>query len=403
MVMLALVVSIARMLTPVLSEQRDDIERWISQYSDQNIRISSMEAQWRGFSPRIVLKDVQLLDKRAVRTVVRFQEAQIGISIYESLKEKQLVPNSLKVIGVNIAFTRRLDGSLNIRGIAETNTKEAQQYSEILAQWLLRQKQLGIEKGDIYWNDEITGVKNMHFSNVALTIRNSETRHQFEGSVDLPKNLGSRLNFAADLQGNLLNPLDWQASLYIGGKQFQFAQWLGGSSLGNVSVQDGISDFQLWGEWQKGNLSRIEGKFATKNIKMTINSLQQSIAYTSARGAALWTREDTGWTLRVRDLDLQKGSQRWDNNDFYITSSRDGNQIDADFKFLPVKEVTSLLLASQLLDSDVDKILKTSQPEGELSDVKLHFAKDAKIENRLKFEARFEDLALNAWDNSNFP
>jgi len=398
MVMFALAVSLARMLTPVMSEEREAIESLISEYAGQKIRISGMEAQWRGLGPNIVLKDVQIFDQSGDRRILQFEEAQIGLGVYESLRAQQFIPTSLKVIGVSIAFTRKLDGSLNIRGISESGSRETTEYSDLLAQWLLEQRRLAIEDGEIFWNDEITGVKDLRFRDVDIAIRNNIDRHQLDGSVVLPDNLGKKIQFAVDLQGNLLDPLDWQASAFVSGKAFQFAEWLGGTSLGDISVQDGVTDFSIWADWANGNISRVEGDFATDNMQVTINSLQRELAYESARGVALWARSRTGWSMHVKQLDLQQPQQSLLDNEFYVTFGDSGKTLDAEFRYLPVNEVTALLLSGELLEDNVATALKEIQPSGLLGNVRLHYQADATAAEKFSIQADFNNLQVRSWD-----
>jgi len=162
-VLAALLVSTARLLLPLVEDYKSEAEQLVSRYAGQTIRVSGLRAPWNGLGPDVRLRDVRVYDAGGQQARLRFAEACIGIDLLASLWRQDIVPSSLTMSGVQLSFTRHLDGSVSVDGLddAEGKPDSQEDYSRLISAWLFRQPEIGIESSSLYWSDEKSGVKNL--------------------------------------------------------------------------------------------------------------------------------------------------------------------------------------------------------------------------------------------------
>ena len=97
-------------------------------------------------------------------------------------------------------------------------------------------------------------------------IRNDEERHQLTGTVQLPEGLGRELEVAFDFKGNILNPVEWEGSFYLRGKDVEAANWGIKPEFKGIMIQSGAFDLQLWGNWHKGKINTVSGHMLTREL-----------------------------------------------------------------------------------------------------------------------------------------
>ena len=105
-VLAAVLFSITRMLLPTLGDYSVTVEDYFSQFVNQPIRIQSLDAEWRGWGPSLVLNNVWLLDAQGKNTIVRVSKAHLGLGLWKTIKTGQLGFTSADLQGVDLSITR---------------------------------------------------------------------------------------------------------------------------------------------------------------------------------------------------------------------------------------------------------------------------------------------------------
>ena len=131
-IVIAIVVTIVRLMLPQIDEQRGSIEQWLSEITQRPIQIGEVKASWRGWSPTIDITELALKNADSEEELVRFDSAQIQISPLRSLFSFDLVPRRLVVGGIKVALERDVNGNISIAGMPPSRWP--------VAQWLLQQQ-----------------------------------------------------------------------------------------------------------------------------------------------------------------------------------------------------------------------------------------------------------------------
>lgn len=397
-VLAAILVSMARLLLPLVEDYKSEAEQLVSSYAGQTIRISGLRAEWTGLGPQIHLKDVRLYDEDGKKVRLQFSEARIGIDIFASIQKQDVVPSSLTISGVQLSFTRHIDGSVSVRGLSDRDdkTENREEYSRLISAWLFRQPEIGVESSSIYWSDEKSGVKDLFFTDVYLRLRNDASRHQIEASLILPEHLGDAFAFAIDLQGDMLDPLGWVGELYIKGRGFVLPEWWPRDIVEKIGIAKGLANFELWGTWKNGRAQKIEG---------TIDA--QALSFSGARGKQLpltallsdfsWSRLKKGWNVQLSRFTPSVNQQAWPASQASLTAYTDEDRYELAAGFVRVGDVLSTVALFDVLDKKRHAPLFGLQPQADLSNLVAHYSGTGAEGQRLQIESDFTALSTTPW------
>jgi uncharacterized protein YhdP len=185
---MAIIFGIARLLLPYASDYKADITSTLSEYLGQPVTIGSLDTEWHGFGPALVLKEIDILDSKTKQSVLQFGKARIGVGLISSLLQQEPVLSGITLVGVDLVLTREKNGRFSVAGIETENKNKSQDEGDAgdldaLTSWVFSQGELGIEQSNITWRDKMGSGRKMHFSAVNVRLRNSGDRHVLDASV----------------------------------------------------------------------------------------------------------------------------------------------------------------------------------------------------------------------------
>jgi len=395
-VLVAVVTTTVRLAMPALNQYRGDIEAWISEFVGQNVRISEISGEWRGLSPKLVVKDVRLMDATDTRPLMRFREAYIGLDFYSSLKKWQLEPGSLTVVGAKLLVSRDRDGRIAIEGFAVPVAEPRDEQAIALARWFFQQVKLGIRDSEVHWRDERTG-RDMRFVGVRARLRSDGMRHQVDGGVELPQGLGQRLEFALDFEGDMVSPEGWSGTLYAKGEDILIDPWLSDWARQWFPAVAGDADFTLWSTWQGGRLQKVEGGAQARGIRLT----GAAVDFSLGAEQFAWQRLPQGWRFDAKPLRLSRDKETLPSSRVSITASQEGDAeaqtMTTDIDMVRLQDVALLVGSVPKLFPEVQQALAALEPRGELHDVRLRYRAPGTAPADYAFSARFRGLGARPW------
>ena len=114
LVLLALYVSLGRQLVPLVAEYRDDLARKASEQLGLPVAIGALEGHWRGFSPIIVVRDIQLGEGT---DSLRLERVRLTPDILGSVMARQPRIDSLELEGLHLTLREDEDGNWHADGL----------------------------------------------------------------------------------------------------------------------------------------------------------------------------------------------------------------------------------------------------------------------------------------------
>jgi uncharacterized protein (TIGR02099 family) len=383
-ILTAVVLVALRLALPLAGQYKDQIVQAVSQALDRPIRVASLEPEWRGLGPVIVFNDMQLLDETGTRTMLRFNQARVGIDVVNSLLHRRIEDSYLSVSGVDITLVRHADGTLGVEGFGamKTGGSAGEQNRAMVQQWLQAQRRIRIRDSDIYWRDERRPEGHMHFAQVALELRNDAPGHHVvAGSVVLPRSLGHTLNVVLSFRGPLLETGQWTGRAYVDGSGLNLAQWLDQRRFGDLAVTDGVADVHAWGRLSGAGLQGLEGDVQLQGLSLAASAppsagetaAPRTLRVTGAAGRFDWRKVDQGWVLDADKVWLARGNEVTPQTQFRIYWQRRDQDVDAEVQvgYLRLEDMTDFVDLTDAATGVRDAV-HAAGPHGELYQTYIH-------------------------------
>jgi uncharacterized protein (TIGR02099 family) len=399
LVLAALLMTVARIILPHADEYRADVEQVISQRVGLPVTVGTMTATWRGFTPYLVLTDINLLDAQQGESLLHFGSASIGLDMWRSMRSGQIVLANLTVRELRLYLTRYQDGHLEVHGFTPATGEAGAAGSREIANWLFGQPDIGIEDSELVWTDQAAGHEQLRFSNVRLRLRNDQQRHQVEGQVWLPEDFGRSVRVAVDIEGDMLRPRDWAGSLFVDASGLRPQAWLGPLQLGELRLDDSELDFELWTEWEKSRLRRLDGSIGARQLVLVTNENVSPLREVKAE--LDWSRQAEGWQMRLNDIRINAGVN-WPKTRMVVTR-RAGLDYDIQLGFVRLQHIIPVLQASGVFAGN-SEMIKTLAPRGDISDVHLRYIDEQQAGQQLaSAAARFTGFGVDPLEEYNVP
>ncbi len=391
-VLAAALFAAASVLLPMAGEMRAELELRVSRAAGQPVKIGKLYADWSWRGPQVHLREVQVLDKNAARTVLRFGGARMNINVLALLRERRLQVRNLALSEARLTLVRRADGTIGIEGV------EAGESGELFKQWLTQQGYLALEGSEIDWKDEVSGGVR-RFTDVNLRLRSDGKRHQASVSLGPRAGLKQELRMLLDVTGDLTIPQSLSGQFYVAGTGVETAQWLQQKNLAGFELKSGRVDMELWGEWQGERLNVLQGEVEAHDLRLTGHADAADLAISRAGGELRWQRTAQGWDLALQRFVVVRDGVVSAPASLRVLRTADA--IDGQFSLLRLEDVSSALLVNRAADAKLKEWLRGAQPHGQLHDARAHltgadlFAPDA----RWYINTQLRNLRTSPWQS----
>ncbi len=393
----AVLLGVARALLPQFGAQRAEVQRWVSTAIGQPVQIDALDAEWRGLYPVLHLRGVRLLDPDKRHSLLHFAELRVVVDPYAALYRWRVQVRALSVIGVRLSVQRRDDGTLDVLGFEDMpgNRKESM---AVLA-WLANQPELSLLRSEIHWHDARSPAPPLIFSAVDLQLENDGTHHKLAGAMQLPQSLGSRLHCVIDFSGDFARPTQWSGKVYLYGSGLQLAGWLNDHGYADMTLQDGVADAELWGEFQGLQLRALSGSVSLHKLRLAGATAP---ALDELSGRLRFLREPQTWRVDVEDLHVTRGAQAWPVSGFSLrqrTLADGARQFDAAVDFLRLQDVSALAKLGSILPESTQAKLVGVAPAGDVHDLRAQvLLRDDQLQHYY-VKARLAALSTHAWQH----
>jgi len=386
-------------IKPNLNNYKSKIEVLASQATGQTIKINSLDGRWNFINPEIALNEVVFYDDQN-NTTLELKEISADFSwlspFYLSPTLSEIRLQMPKLLIKRDTNNKIFIGGISIDGPA--NNK--------LTNWLLNQKKVAIEQGEIDWHDEyrqapILSLKDLNFIYKTPFIIELIGKHKF----DLNFRISNSDNQFIDLSGNIyakkiedINSWDSEVKIKAGNINLAaYTPWVNYP----IKINTGTGDLNLTASITNAAITKIKASIKLTSFKTELNqAVKNELNLKNFSGDIIWLSNKEDHQIAFENLYLLTNNGiNIENADTSITISTETNKPTA-FS-LKVNKI-QLDAANEILQSipyfdDVKNKVNTIQPSGSLSNVDLKWTESKKTELTLK--AQFDKLSLKAFDD----
>ncbi len=407
-ILLAVLLSIVRVLLPQVDRYRGDAEHHLGAALGQDVRIGRLAAEWRGLGPRLVMHELRI-GSADTGGESRFERAEVEIDVLRSLMRRTLYLRQLLVAGLHLTAQRLPDGTIEVAGLSLGRERAVSQPAAHWSAWLFAQGRLSVEDSELVWIDRIDpdDVRSYHFHGIGFESRSAQDRHQLAGRLQPPPEWGTAVRFALDLQLPAAAP--WRAELYLDSDDLRPAAWP--AAPGGLRITSGEGGARLWLNWEGGSLRRFDGDLSLRGLTIAADGDAADTASSAAAPAAAgvfsadtasalfsWRRAQQGWRLDVGELVLGHGGESSPPRRFAVAASGaqgEEMQVLAHMDALELADGLRLFALSRHAPAFLAAAVDGLQPRGLLRDI--GFAWQSGQPPRFDLQATFEEVGGKPW------
>ncbi|MBL4763340.1 MAG: TIGR02099 family protein [Gammaproteobacteria bacterium] len=409
LIFLAVMFSVLRIALPYLPEYQHDIQQWVEQAVGVPVEIKKIDVRWRGLQPELVLDDVLLLSPDKTEVLIGFKHADISLAVVQSLFTGFPQVGHIYLQGGAVSVVRENDGQIYMAGFKLSKKKNKNTNSHFLTQWLLNNEAVTLKNFDILVEDRASEKNSKYaFNDVTLSLQNKGGEHLLMGSVELPKTMGKSLQLVAKFDGFMPGNNRVSGEFYVKANDFNLAAWQKNNNKKSVRLRSGVLSTELWGEFENGRLSSIQGSLALDGFlaERSDNSLQPSLAIDHASMNVMLHKEDDLYRLNIHDLNLNVSADRdKNNNDKKIQFSallgfdKETKFLDADvwFNHFNLEQYLPLLQFALKSESKAAPWLTQTSPKAVLGRTRLRYKGPLFDVKHLAVDSEFTDVGFTGW------
>ncbi len=398
LIVIALLLGLLRFGFPLIEDHRPEVERWVSELLQRPVRIDSLRAYWRGWSPQLEVHGLQLhqVDDigASAEPAIIFDKVRISVDPVESVRSRQLLAHAVTIVGASLTVKRFQDGSIHVAGMRPTDGAAPKQMPGDLARWMLKEGNLVFDATTVRWIDARHGKAPILLTSARVELSNSGDNHRLSGTFRLPGISQERIHFALDASGDL-STADWS------GRTVVSANGIRASELGAVFdsagkwVSGGKSDLSVWSRWKHGVMEGARARIRAEGLMLS-DTLGGLRVHGGSAEVQIGRREN-GWSadLLLRDIHTSEGRWRTSKGALdYIVDAEHGTQrLVGRFEHARLADLASLLQSKLKTIEFASAAMETYRPGANLSNLHFSIGLGEGVTEPFRLTADFDQLS----------
>ena len=395
MVTLAVLLSVARVLLPGMSEYKSDLENMAADKIGRQVEIESLDAGWDGLSPVLALKQVQIAGQDVNGDPVTVKKVHLALDLWESLLARRWIMRSIDLVGLDVTLYRLVDGQWSLHESATLNHKAPD------LDLFFQQHRLGVRDAQITWIDQMQGGLRRVFHDVEAQLINQAYNHRFAVKTKLPVSLGKTLELIGDVNGYGNDPARWTGQIYCKTEALQLHEWMRWMPDLPVSLGGQVSA-ELWGYWSGEQLSALSGQINGSAFELAMSgSDRPPYQLEKLESRFEWQKTPEGWRANADKVSLYRNEYvDWTDIAMAAFWNSDEQRFKLSANRVPLDELGLITGQLSFVDARLRHWIDRLEPGGLLQDFEL----DSRMMEgfatpQMSVRTGFTDLSIQAADN----
>lgn len=403
-ILVAVLVCVSRLLTPVLDGYKPEIEKRASQLLGVPVKIAAAEISWFQYQPGINLKEVTFLDKETNEPAIQIKKVGVYFSIPQSIWQWKLVPSGLVLVGSEVNVMESKTGEYVVQGLPSLGDQPLESETKFadIINALSAQPRLVLHDVDVHY----TGFKGdkRFITLYNLSFKNNGIQHTVLGKAILHQELATDVTVAIDWEGAVYDLTKIKAKIYLYVSGFSFSQWLKNYVYGGWHIKKGVGSAKIWATWENNALARVQTNFELYDVALYSETDKSTHSINRFSGDIGWKHNGDQQTIAGDNLLIDLSSHLWPMTSFYYAFTQDanGNVLPkaANIGYVNLNDIQPYLFAfPDILTADNKKTLTNMKVKGVLQNAAVVFGKDWKDIHQDSISASFSQFGFSPWKN----
>ncbi|RLA48844.1 MAG: hypothetical protein DRQ97_02750 [Gammaproteobacteria bacterium] len=385
MVVLAIYVSLGRMLAFNLSAYQADILRELNSRVPFTIEARGVSGEWQSFTPIIVLKGLSLSAPGSVAPPLELSEGRIGVDVFNSLRMRSLQMTRVALDGLSLHGELTAQGKLQIRGFDGGGGQIGEWFRGFL---------LNVELVALRDNSLQLTMPNGAVHDLALDLLLSRDGSHRRVEVNLLATGGADITILAEGVGDPFEPDLFNGELYLDIQSTNLSAFKDMLVNPPAAWADGTLALELWLDWNKGKPT-VEARLEARDLLIVGQDGSWQIPLDRIGLEARLLERKKHWTLFASELEVAKDGVALQLPRLQLDAWGGALRLrTADVSLAPINAIVTNLQAMPAALADVFSVL---QPRGTLTSLQLGIGDIGAPAEDWEVEANFESLAIDSW------
>ena len=390
LVILAVYVSLGKLLIPLVSDYRIEIEQQLSQSLAMTVRVADVQGGWNRLNPALSLQRVQVMvpawpeavtesGGAAMQTAAEVESITLELNVLDSLRQWRLVLETVNIDGLGFEFIEQSGGCWQLAGVnsrSSTSMSTAQIF----------------DLASRFGNLELTQTRlNFHYlSGESHYLHKGQVQFQSRGEqyfLHLDAYLGESaepVSVSAELQGNRLAELS--GAVYLMLPADNYSSMLADQGIPRLRAEAVTGSAELWAELASGQLTLLQAELNFPELAVTLGSetgvdTNVQIEQLSASIAASRSSAESGWNVVMQDVEFNWQQMQWPQTDLSLLY-QDENSLEMQMDTLNVGMLSALLQIIDVMPAGVQQALAGFNPKGVLDNLDIRSTlRDGQLES----------------------
>lgn len=394
LILLALAVAIARGYPSLYQKYLPEIQTNLSAILGKPVQAGSIRIDWHGITPLVTMKNLSIYeDDSEYDQLLNVDKAAISIDLYKSILQKKIAFKELTFIGGNLEAERTIDEKIILNGIDISDQLAKRKESTLNSTF-----KINLLNSTISISDEIKQL-NYFFDRVDIVLGISGERFKVNSTFTLPDTLGKSLSIIADIRNLDKGLKNIKGKLYSHGERINLELLSDFFPKLRVGVKKGISDFEVWGDFDSLKRRTLMGHLALadlnyQDIQEPHESITKNQEITSFKTKFRLHGDIDEWQLIFTDVSVQSSDFQWPAKQFELSCNGCGQDkfiVAAAMDYLNTDQLLSTLQHFPFITEKISSLLDKATLKGEMQESKCLISINDKKLNKYFYKTNFKN------------
>ncbi len=276
LILAAVLVSVARLLTPLLNDHRTDFEALATRLLDRPVQIGEMDISWDFYEPELEFRQVIVLDPKTHQPTVHIPSIKVDVAIWNSLFQRTFLLDSLKVTGARLTLREQKPGKVGLEGfnqfflMTDNVTGQSLNPNAVLT-WIFSQPKLILQHFEIHYFPYEGDEKSVTLKR--LTLSNASRDHQLKGSAVLNQTIPTQVAIDFNWKGDVTDLSHISAKLSLNLQNISVPQWFSKKTWHGLQLKQGIGSAKVQAKWNNNAWQHIQTNFEFYDVEGILDSV----------------------------------------------------------------------------------------------------------------------------------
>lgn len=401
LIAVVLIFVLARLWLPTLTERKSELESYLTSTAGSPVRFDTLTTYWDGLNPGVDVRGFRIGPAAPGQPAVRLKEVRLSLA-WLALLTGRIEINSLTLVEPNLVVERGADGMLRLGGLEAAGQPEPPEQQGAAA-WLLRQREMIIENGELVWIDRLPAAgsaspgepERVVVKQVHITLRNDGNRHRLDMRAAFPRQFCTNCRVSADITGRPLESADWDGEITVQAQDLALAGLPRILRAQLPATLQGRFNLRLASRWQDARPVRVEGRITANALTLPLPGETAPISIPAVDTALVWQGTADDWHLDLRRLRLALTGPAWTAGHLQLTRHGDAGTLDVDH--VDVADLGEFI-ARLPHDGPLYDWLRAARPAGNLDQLRVELSRPADAPVDYSVDAELHGVRFAAYE-----